>query len=90
VTVAKLRLPAQRFDYDAQLAFADNLSYNPWHSLPEHRPLGNQNRARRTMYWELSRLRQAMNAAAHVEPTGDEVFAPATDRPTAYDPEVTA
>ena len=42
------------------------------------------------MYWELSRLRQAMNAAAHVEPTGDEVFAPATDRPTAYDPEVTA
>lgn len=89
VTVAKLRLPAQRFDYDAQMAFADNLSYNPWHSLPEHRPLGNQNRARRTMYWELSRLRQAMNAAAHVEPTGDEVFAQATDRPAADNPEVT-
>ncbi len=76
VTVAKLRLPAQRFDSDAQLAFADNLSFNPWHSVAEHRPLGNQNRARRTMYWELARLRQAMNLTHHVEPTGDEVFAP--------------
>jgi hypothetical protein len=74
VPVAELTIPAQQFDYDDQLAFADNLSYNPWHSLEEHRPLGNQNRARRQMYWELSRLRQAMNQAPHVEPTGDEVF----------------
>jgi hypothetical protein len=29
------------FDSDAQLAFADVLRYNPWHSLPEHKPLGN-------------------------------------------------
>jgi hypothetical protein len=78
VTVAQLRLPAQRFDSDAQLAFADNLSYNPWHSLPEHRPLGNSNRARKQMYLELSKLRQAMNATPHVEPTGQEVF-PAAD-----------
>ena len=89
VKVATLRIPAQRFDHDAQLAFAGNLSYNPWHSLPEHRPLGNQNRARRSMYWELSRLRQAMNLTPHVEPTGDEEFAPGDDRPTPYNPEVT-
>ena len=74
VTVARLRIPAQRFDTPAQLAFADNLSYNPWHSLAEHRPLGNQNRARRAIYRSLSELRQAMNHAAHIEPTGDEVF----------------
>lgn len=74
VPVAELTISAQQFDYDDQLAFADNLSYNPWHSLAAHRPLGNQNRARREMYWELSRLRQAMNQAPHVEPTGDEVF----------------
>src|SRR5205807_613511 len=61
VPVALLRLPAQRFDSPEQLQFADRLSYNPWHSLPEHRPLGNQNRARRAIYLELSRLRQAMN-----------------------------
>jgi hypothetical protein len=74
VAVAELRLPRQRFDSPAQLAFADNLSYNPWHSLEAHRPLGNQNRARRRMYQELSRLRQSMNQAPHVEPSGAERF----------------
>lgn len=80
VPVATLRIPAQSFDSDAQLRFADNLTYNPWHCPPEHRPLGNQNRARRSMYWELARLRQSMNHAPHIEPTGDEVFAP--DQPS--------
>ncbi len=74
VPVATLRLPRQRFDSDAQLRFADVLRYNPWHSLPEHRPLGNSNRARRTMYLELAELRQSMNQVQHVEPTGAEVF----------------
>ena len=41
-----------------------SLRYNPWHSLPEHRPLGNSNRARRAMYCELAKLRQRMNAVA--------------------------
>jgi len=74
VPVARLRLPAQRFDSDTQLAFADALRYNPWHCLPEHRPLGSSNRARRRMYSELAALRQQMNATAHVEPTGAEIF----------------
>ncbi len=74
VPVATLRLPRQTFDSPAQLAFAHNLSFNPWHCVPEHRPLGNQNRARRRMYQELSRLRQSMNATPHREPTGDEAF----------------
>ncbi len=74
VPVAELRLARQRFDEPAQLAFADNLSYNPWHSLEAHRPLGNQNRARRRIYLELSRLRQSMNQAPHIEPTGAERF----------------
>ena len=71
---ARLRLPAQRFDSAEQLAFADVLRYNPWHSLPEHKPLGNSNRARKRMYWELARLRQAMNQVDHLEPTGEEQF----------------
>jgi hypothetical protein len=74
VPVAKLRLPVQKFDSPAQLAFADNLSINPWHCIAEHRPLGNQNRARRTIYEQLSRLRQAMDDTPHIEPTGEEVF----------------
>ena len=50
------------------------LRFNPWHSLPAHRPLGNSNRARRQMYWELAELRQTMNQVQHLEPTGDETF----------------
>jgi hypothetical protein len=74
VSVATLRLPRQTFTTPAQMEFARRLSYNPWHCLPEHRPLGNQGRARRRMYEQLSKLRQAMNAVEHYEPTGDEVF----------------
>jgi hypothetical protein len=74
VSVATLRLPKQKFDSPAQLEFAKKLSYNPWHTIAEHRPLGNQSRARRRMYYELSKLRHSMNAVPHFEPTGDEVF----------------
>src|SRR6516225_1435434 len=74
IPVARLDLPAQRFTSDEQLAFADALRYNPWHSLPDHKPLGNSNRARKTMYYELAKLRQAMNDVQHVEPTGEEQF----------------
>jgi len=74
VSAATLRIPRQQFDTPAQLMFASNLSYNPWHCVLDHRPLGNQNRARRRIYQTLSLLRQSMNKTPHVEPTGDEVF----------------
>jgi hypothetical protein len=74
VSVATLRIPKQTFASAAQIAFARRLSYNPWHCIAEHRPLGNQSRARRRMYFELSKLRHQMNAVPHFEPTGDEVF----------------
>ena len=74
IPVATLRIARQKFDSPAQIAFARRLSYNPWHCIAEHRPLGNQSRARRRMYWELSKLRHEMNAVPHYEPTGNEVF----------------
>jgi hypothetical protein len=74
IPVATIHIPRQRFDSDAQFAFTRQLSMNPWHCLPEHRPLGNQSRARRRMYYELSSYRQRMNGTSHVEPIGDEVF----------------
>ena len=74
VSVATLHLPKQKFDSPAQMEFAKKLSYNPWHTIAEHRPLGNQSRARRRMYMELSTLRHNMNKVPHYEPTGDEVF----------------
>lgn len=74
IPVAILRIPKQEFDSPEQLEFAKVLSYNPWHSLPEHRPLGNQSRARHRMYKELSVFRQRMNGVAHYEPNGMETF----------------
>jgi hypothetical protein len=74
VTVATLRLPKQKFDSPAQMEFAKKLSYNPWHTIAEHRPLGNQSRARQRMYFELSKLRHTLNAVLHYEPNGNETF----------------
>ncbi|HEY8693453.1 MAG TPA: hypothetical protein VIR57_12010 [Chloroflexota bacterium] len=74
VPAAVLRIPKQTFDSPEQLAFARVLSYNPWHCIPEHRPLGNQNRTRFWLYKELSTLRQTMNVTHHYEPTGAETF----------------
>jgi hypothetical protein len=74
IPVATLRLPRQTFNSPAQMEFAKRLSYNPWHTIAEHRPLGNQSRARKRMYWELSQFRHQMNNVPHYEPTGEETF----------------
>jgi hypothetical protein len=74
ISAATLRIPRQKFDSPAQLAFDRKLSYNPWHSIAEHRPLGNQSRARKRMYDTLSKLRHKMNNEPLYEPDGNEVF----------------
>lgn len=74
IPVARLHLPVQKFDSRGQMAFAENLSYNPWHCIADHRPLGNQNRARKAIYFALSELRLTMNGEARIEPTGAEMF----------------
>lgn len=74
VPVATLRLPRQKSSYFAQLDFARKLTFNPWHCIAEHRPLGNQGRARRAMYAMLAAYRQSSNAVTHYEPTGEEVL----------------
>lgn len=77
ISAATIHIPQQKFDHQAQFDFTKQLTINPWHCLKEHRPLGNQSRARRRMYQELSRFRQEMNKTQHTEPTGNEVFDPA-------------
>ncbi len=74
IPAATIHIPQQKFDYPMQFAFTRELTINPWHCLREHRPLGNQSRARRRMYLELSRFRQKMNNTNHIEPNGSEVF----------------
>jgi hypothetical protein len=74
VSVATLHIPQQTFNSPEQMAFAKRLSYNPWHCIAEHRPLGNQSRARKRMYYELSKFRHDMNKVPHFEPNGSETF----------------
>jgi len=62
-TVATIRVPAQDFDSREQNQFCDNLSFNPWHALPEHRPIGGINRLRKAVYEAVSVYRHQRNAA---------------------------
>lgn len=73
--VATIEIPPQRFESAAQRAFCENLSMNPWHAAPEHRPLGGINRVRKTVYEAISRQRHGLNGAARTEPSGGETFA---------------
>lgn len=59
--VARIEIPVQSFDDPAQNQFCEGLSFNPWHSLPEHRPLGVFNRVRKALYQEVARYRRAEN-----------------------------
>lgn len=66
--VATLRIPPQDFETPTQLDLAEHLSFTPWHSLPEHRPLGGINRARRVAYRAISQLRHHRNNVPRAEP----------------------
>ncbi len=67
--VAKLVIPKQTFESDAELALAENTSLNPWRCLAEHWPLGGINRARKVIYAGLSNFRHGRNRLAVEEPS---------------------
>jgi hypothetical protein len=73
--VATIDIPAQRFESPEQQKFCEDLSMNPWHAAPEHRPLGGINRVRKVVYETISKFRHDLNGAPRSEPTGDETFA---------------
>lgn len=66
--VATIHIPKQNFDTAEQNKFCENLSFTPWHALPEHRPLGAVNRMRKVIYENISRVRHDMNSAPRQEP----------------------
>jgi len=74
IKVATIKIPKQTFDSADQMVFAENAYFAAWHSLPEHRPLGSINRARRFAYDQLSKFRLKRNKLPRVEPDGSERF----------------
>ncbi|MCR6653383.1 MAG: catalase family protein [Cellvibrionaceae bacterium] len=73
IKVATLTIPHQAFDNPAQNAYGINLSFNPWHSLAAHHPLGGINRARRVVYQTLSTFRHQHNHQTQTEPTNYDI-----------------
>jgi hypothetical protein len=57
VPVAHVRIPRQSFEDPVRLGQCEKMAFNPWHCLPEHRPLGGMNRARREIYAAMAAFR---------------------------------
>ena len=68
IPVAKLTIPKQVFDSERQMAYCEALSFTPWHSLPEHQPIGGVNRIRKAVYERASTLRHTTNGMPRREP----------------------
>lgn len=68
IRVATIEIPRQEFDTPEKNRHCENLSFNPWHALPEHRPLGVVNRLRKVIYPYISESRHMLNAAPRIEP----------------------
>lgn len=69
VPIATIRMPVQQLADPARDAFCEKLSYNPWHGIYAHQPMGHINRARRYVY-EASRE----GRSGGFEPQGYEGF----------------
>lgn len=72
--LATIRIPKQVFDTPEQRKFGEDLSFNVWHSLPEHRPIGNFNRSRKIIYEKMTAFRHEQNLIPQQEPVADETF----------------
>lgn len=67
--IAKVTIPAQEAFSPARRVYVDEvLSFNAWHCLLEHRPLGSIQRVRMKAYELSSRYRHEMNQQPRVEP----------------------
>ncbi len=71
--VATIKIAQQSFDSEKQREAGENFSFNPWHCLPEHRPLGGVNRARKVVYEAISVFRHRENKVQREEPTSWEI-----------------
>ena len=47
IKLATVRIPAQKFDFEERKRLDEGLAFSPWHTLPEHEPLGSINLARK-------------------------------------------
>jgi hypothetical protein len=61
VPIARIEVPPQQFTTADKFCNCEDMRFNPWHCLPEHRPLGGLNRSRLLAYRVSSRVRRTLN-----------------------------
>jgi hypothetical protein len=66
--VATITIPQQDFANSTRDALGERLAFNPWHALPQHRPIGSLNRTRRVVYEATSSLRRSLTGVSLKEP----------------------
>ena len=57
--VARIRIPPQRIDSSERRDACEQVAFNPWNCLADHRPLGSMNRTRREIYRAMAEFRHA-------------------------------
>jgi hypothetical protein len=72
-TVARITIPKQEFRSLAQMKLAEDISFNPWHGIEDHKPLGSINETRKAVYEAVAELRHKNGGVAAFEPTGREL-----------------
>lgn len=73
LAIARITAQPQNAYSDTRRVWVDEqLSFNPWHGLAAHRPLGNIMRARRKVYPASSQFRHAAEGRPTVEPRSVE------------------
>ena len=61
VKIAKIHIPSQIFDTPKDNEKCEATTFNPWHAIEAHKPLGTINRMRRVVYETISNHRYDMN-----------------------------
>lgn len=69
IKLGQIKIPTQKFTTKQRYDLAEVLSFSPGHSLLDHRPIGDINRARIKIYEEMSRFRHNRNMEKLFEPT---------------------
>jgi len=69
VHVANLILPQQDINAKGQAEYGENLAFNPWHCLEEHKPIGSIAEVRKVVYEASSKNRLKLNGI----PQGDRI-----------------
>jgi len=63
---------SQPWGSDGQETFCENMSFNPWHTLPAHEPIGGIQRIRKAVYTTMGQMRAQIGGFAFAEPTEDD------------------